>query len=184
MLLVVLGSNCSVCDLGVNSFLFFMAYKDRYQSSDSQVNSSSVIIVAVCCCCCWGQLRSANITVRLHFTVSLLFSQLQLYEAFGVLRDLGAIAQVHAENGDIIDEVRPDQWNSSFRFVINSCRMSCWDPRHHLFIVTSNCFCSVYLGTEEASFPRHHWTWRTRFISPWRGKHTCNTSVKPLWLHF
>lgn len=130
MVVVLLCTLCTLCVSGVNSFLFFMSYKDRYQSNDSQVHFSLFH-----CLHCF--------LVLPHVTDFLLW--LQLYEAFGVLRDLGAVAQVHAENGDIIDEVTDlGQWNRALVLFVtvslNKCELVCAS------------------GAEEASWSWHHWT--------------------------
>lgn len=80
---------------GVNSFLVFMAYKDKLQCTDAQVIQSPVKVIA------HAPSVSCDLSDIGQPTVSW-----QMYEIFCIIRDLGAIAQVHAENGDIIDEVR------------------------------------------------------------------------------
>ena len=68
--------------LGINSFKMFMAYKDVFMLRDDEV---FIDIVTMTMC---------------NHVISH-----QMYHAFKQCKQLGAIAQVHAENGDLIVEV-------------------------------------------------------------------------------
>lgn len=70
-----------------------MAYKDRCQCTDSQVRCGEGAGGGGSGCC--GRDRPHGMR-----------PSAQMYEVFSIIRDLGAVAQVHAENGDIVEEVR------------------------------------------------------------------------------
>ncbi|KAF3821666.1 hypothetical protein GH733_009708 [Mirounga leonina] len=93
-------------DKGVNSFMVYMAYKDLYQVSNTEMNLTlSEEVQGVNSHPSWlgvmdpcVKLPKASVACEGDGD-SFLF---QLYEIFTCLGELGAIAQVHAENGDII----------------------------------------------------------------------------------
>uniref|UniRef100_A0A4W4EDJ2 Amidohydrolase-related domain-containing protein n=1 Tax=Electrophorus electricus TaxID=8005 RepID=A0A4W4EDJ2_ELEEL len=120
-------------DKGVNSFLTFMAYKDKYQSSDAQ-----------------------------------------MYEIFGMLRDLGAIAQVHAENGDIIEEEQkrlldlgitgPEGHVLSHSEEVETCRVLLSTPAVQACLVVYGEPIAASLGTDGSHYWSQNWAEAAAFV--------------------
>lgn len=130
--------SCLLVAAGVNSFQVYMAYKDYYQMSNSEVKLLTLLLFVFFPSKCpsnhrtlhagclsppsggalhhevplhWMEQNDGRGCVEEHCSpvqVSLLHFALvllQLYDVFTFLAERGAIAQVHAENGEIIAEV-------------------------------------------------------------------------------
>lgn len=80
---------------------------------------------------------------------------------FSAMRELGAIAQVHAENGDIVEEV-----------TIYNVNVFILGPSFFYVSIPSASIClmlyTVSIGTKEGFGPGDHWTRGTR-AEPSRG---------------
>ena len=74
----------------------------------------------------------------------------QMYEVFSVIRDLGAIAQVHAENGDIIAEVT----ESSRQIIVGSAPTARALGLSHVVVCVSSTRCPGFFRSSVVS-----WIW-------------------------
>lgn len=87
----------------------------------------------------------------------------ELYQTLQTCKDIGAIARVHAENGELVAEV---QRQIFFSFDVKVKSQTCFKM---------NVF--VLLGCQRGSGFGHQWAGGNRDQSTWGGKHAVDRGV-------